>query len=276
MNSITCSLNMPGGIVGLLVTDSLEFGSFVAAIKPCEFSSLGGDIEEVASSLLLDENTVVYEACADFQEKSSLLILLRNGKKIWPVHVVHNQFGDGWADFWDSHKLRRGFKLVFGCERTWIFDVVVLMTNLEPLYYHWSTTAHEFQESSLMPFVIDDLGTPGHLRTSCLLSTMSTKDNIMQFGYDCGSGKCIFREFGKRFRDYFRDAGDYDIFLHMRNRWWAVSIINNRVDRPGLAHFFKALNLQPLDFLLVTAFDGGDVNVIVFTGDGIERVYPWT
>ncbi|KAF7150603.1 hypothetical protein RHSIM_Rhsim02G0185700 [Rhododendron simsii] len=310
-----------------------------------------GDIEEVASSLLLDENTVVYEACADFREKyghifpigstntwnskkamlkwankmiwfsflmkghvglpktfpqiagviirsssvlflpdwderfgnsstSSLWILLRNGKKIWPVHVVHNQFGDGWADFWESHKLRRGFKLVFGCERTWIFDVVVLTTNLEPLHCRWSTTAHEFQESSLMPSVIDDLGTPGHLRTSCLPSMMSTNDKTMQFGFDCGPGKCIFRVFQKRLRDYsrdyFRDAGDHDIFLRMRNGWWGIPIINNRVDRSGLARFFEALNLQPLDFLLVTAFDGADVNVMVFREDGIERVYPWT
>ncbi|KAI8554468.1 hypothetical protein RHMOL_Rhmol05G0101600 [Rhododendron molle] len=46
---------------------------------------------------------------------------------------------------------------------------------------------------SLMPFVIDDLGTPSHLRTSCFPSMMSTKDHIMQFEYDCGSEKCIFR-----------------------------------------------------------------------------------
>ncbi|XP_058212781.1 uncharacterized protein LOC131324717 [Rhododendron vialii] len=212
----------------------------------------------------------------DNSSKSSLWILLRNRGKIWPVHVTHNQFGEGWADFWDDHKLRRGFKLVFGCERSWIFDVIVLMTNLEPLYYSWSTTTQEFQESSLMPFVIDDLGTQRHLRTSCFPSMMSIKDNIMQFGYDCASGKCIYKVFGKRFRDFFHDAGVNEIFLHMRNKWWAVPGINNRVDRPSLALFFNAMNLEPLDFVLVTAFDATDVNVIVFIGDGIERVYPWT
>lgn len=208
--------------------------------------------------------------------KPSLWILLRNHGKIWPVHIIHNQFGEGWPDFWDNHKLRSGFKLVFGCERSWIFDVVVLMTNLEPLYYNWSTITHEFQESSLMPFVIDDLGTPGNLRTSCFPSTMSIKDHIMQFGYDCGSGKCMYKVFGKRFRDLCRIAGVDEIFLHMRNRSWAVPRINNRIDRQSLALFFDRLNLEPLDFLLVTAFDALDVNVIVFTGDGIERVYPWT
>ncbi|KAG5567101.1 hypothetical protein RHGRI_002611 [Rhododendron griersonianum] len=303
-------------------------------------ANYAGDIEKVASSLLADGNTVVYEACADFLEKygyifpvgstrvwnseeamltwadkmiwfsflyksrenkgpcwftkdistdswrnytflpdwderfgnsstSSVWILLRNRGKIWPVHVIHNQFGEGWADFWDSHKLKRGFKLVFGCERTWIFDVVVLMINLEPLHYDWSTTAHELQESSLMPYVIDDLRTPGN----CLPSTMSTTENIIQFGYDCGSGKCIYKVLGKRFRDFCHAVGVHEIFLHMRNKWWAVSTINNRIDRASLAVFFNALNLQPLDFLLITAFDATDVNVIVFTGDGIERVY---
>ncbi|KAG5537200.1 hypothetical protein RHGRI_024588 [Rhododendron griersonianum] len=210
------------------------------------------------------------------ESKSSLWILLRNQGKVWPVHVIHNQFGEGWADFWDSHKLRRGFKIVFGCERTWIFDVVVLMINLEPLYYDWSTITHEFQEASLMPMVIDDLGTPRHLRTSCFPSTMSTKERIMQFGYDCGSGKCIFKVFGKRFRDFCHDIHVDEVFIQMRNKWWAVPRINNRIDRASLAVFFNDLNLQPLDFLLVTAFDDMDVNVIVFTGDGIERVYPWT
>ncbi|XP_058192142.1 uncharacterized protein LOC131309543 [Rhododendron vialii] len=82
--------------------------------------------------------------------------------------------------------------------------------------------------------------------------------------------------FGKHFRDFFHDVGVNEIFLHMRNKWWAVPRINNWVDRPSLALFFNALNLEPLDFVLVTVFDATDVNVIVFIGDGIERVYPWT
>ncbi|KAG5557458.1 hypothetical protein RHGRI_007635 [Rhododendron griersonianum] len=298
-------------------------------------ANYAGDIEKVAFSLLADDNTVVYKACADFREKyyvfpigstrvwnseeamltyadkmiwfsflfrsresmyydlldmflpdwderfgneskSSLWILLRNQGKIWLVHVIHNQFGEGWADFWDSHKLRRGFKIIFGCERSWIFDVVVLMINLEPLYYDWSTITHEFQEASIMPFVIDDLGTPRHLRTSCFPSMMSTKERIMQFGYDCGSGKCIFKVFGKRFRDFCHDARVDEVFIQMRNKRWAVPRINNRIDRASLALFFNALNLQSLDFLLVIAFDAKDMNVIVFTADGIERVYHWT
>ncbi|KAI8561065.1 hypothetical protein RHMOL_Rhmol04G0307400 [Rhododendron molle] len=92
---------------------------------------------------------------------SSIWILLKNRGKVWPVHVIHNQLGDGWPEFWDSHKLRSGFKVVFGCERSWIFDVVVLMHNLEPVRnYKWSTTAHELQESSLMPYVVEEFGTP--------------------------------------------------------------------------------------------------------------------
>ncbi|KAI8543805.1 hypothetical protein RHMOL_Rhmol08G0247400 [Rhododendron molle] len=117
-----------------------------------------------------------------------------------------------------------------------------------------------------------------HLRTSCFPSTMSTKQNIMQFGYYCGSGKCMFKAFGKQFRDFFRYAGAdaHEVHLRMRNRWWTVPRINNRADRASLGLFFNALNLGPLDFLLVTAFDATDVNVIVFTGDGIERLYSWT
>lgn len=57
---------------------------------------------------------------------------------------------------------------------------------------------------------------------------------------------------------------------------WLFPRIKNRIDRSSLELFFNRLNLQPSDFLLVTAFDATDVNVIVFTGDGIERVYPWT
>ncbi|KAF7126766.1 hypothetical protein RHSIM_Rhsim11G0033100 [Rhododendron simsii] len=414
-----------------------------------------GDLEEVACSVLTDENTTIYVACGDFREKygyifpvgpieiwnskeamlawadkmiwfsflirshenegacwfskdistgswhdytflpnwderfgnssqSFVWVLLKNRGRIWPVHIVHNQFGEGWADFWDSHKLRRGFKLVFGCERSWIFDVVVLKTNLEPMYYGWSTTTHdELQESSLMPYVADDFGTPSYLRTSCLPSIMLTKDNMMQFGYNCGSEKCIFKAkikkllpnslegnskgstywfpnyvysqainkkvwsgrvrgcgfgptpkssrstcndfprfnvadeeermrdkqtirelqdkvqsqaaemstlkeqmdivmrhaglqvFGKRFRDLFHDAGVNEIFQHMRNKWWDVPRINNQVDRSSLELFFNALNLQPLDFLLVTAFDATDVNVILFTAIELLDKLNW-
>ncbi|KAF7127014.1 hypothetical protein RHSIM_Rhsim11G0171400 [Rhododendron simsii] len=117
--------------------------------------------------------------------QSFVWVLLKNRGRIWPIHVVHNQFGEGWADFWDSHKLRR--------ERSWIFDFIVLKTNLEPMYYGWSTTTHKVHESSLMPYVDDNFGTPSYLRTSCLPSIMLTKDNMMQFGYNCGSRKCIFK-----------------------------------------------------------------------------------
>ncbi|KAI8558194.1 hypothetical protein RHMOL_Rhmol04G0071000 [Rhododendron molle] len=208
---------------------------------------------------------------------SSIWILLKNRGKVWPVHVIHNQLGDGWPEFWDSHKLRSGFKVVFGCERSWIFDVVVLMHNLEPVRnYEWSTTAHELQESSLMPYVVEEFGTPRELRTSCFASAMSIKDNMLQFGYDCRSGKSIIRVFGKHLRDLFHYAGIDEIFVHMRNKWWSIPRINNRVDRLSLDLLLNDLNLQPLDFVLVTAFDDTDVNVIVFGGDGIEKLYPWT
>ncbi|KAF7127117.1 hypothetical protein RHSIM_Rhsim03G0026300 [Rhododendron simsii] len=208
--------------------------------------------------------------------KSSVWILLKNRGKVWPVHVVHNQLTDGWPEFWDSHKLRSGFKVVFGCERSWIFEVVVLMHNLEPLYYSWSKTNHELQESSLMPYVADDLGTPRHLRTSCFPSMMSITHHIMQFGYDCASRKCITRVFGRRFRNLFHDTGADEISLNMRNKRWSICKIKNRVDRFSLENFFNSLNLQERDFVLVTAFDAANVNVLVFTGDGVERMYPWT
>ncbi|KAI8532144.1 hypothetical protein RHMOL_Rhmol11G0190600 [Rhododendron molle] len=199
---------------------------------------------------------------------SSIWILLKNRGKVWPVHVIHNQLGDGWPEFWDSHKLRSGFKVVFGCERSWIFDVVVLMHNLEPLHnYEWSTTAHELQESSLMPYVVEVFGTPRDIRTSCFPSAMSIKDML------CNLDTIVF---GKYLRNLFHDAGVDEIFVHMRNRWWSIPRINNRVDRSSLDLLLNDLNLQPLDFLLVTAFDDTDVNVIVFGGDRIERLYPWT
>ncbi|KAI8534213.1 hypothetical protein RHMOL_Rhmol10G0071500 [Rhododendron molle] len=159
----------------------------------------------------------------------------------------------------------------------WIFDVVVLMHNLEPVRnYEWSTTAHELQESSLMPYVVEEFGTPRELRTSCFPSAMSIKDNMLQFGYDCRSGKSIIRVFGKHLRDLFHYAGVDKIFVHMRNKWWSIPRINNLVDCLSLDLLLNDLNLQPLDFVLVTAFDDTDVNVIVFGGDGIEKLYPWT
>ncbi|KAI8534171.1 hypothetical protein RHMOL_Rhmol10G0068400 [Rhododendron molle] len=58
-------------------------------------------------------------------------ILLKDGANVWPVHVINNRMEEGWLEFYFGNLLAKGYRVLFGCERAWIFEAIVLDQNLK-------------------------------------------------------------------------------------------------------------------------------------------------
>lgn len=65
-------------------------------------------------------------------------IWIAHGYRIWPVEVVDQRFCDGWDKFCDVHKLKPGYKVIFTCERRWIFHTIIMDENDVEVQFHWS------------------------------------------------------------------------------------------------------------------------------------------
>lgn len=75
-------------------------------------------------------------------------VLLKSGWRVFPIHVVHNKVVKGWVEFWFAHKLRSKFRLLFGAERKWVFDVVILDEEYNRIDYDWVTVNNELDIES--------------------------------------------------------------------------------------------------------------------------------
>lgn len=64
--------------------------------------------------------------------------LLKHGSRAWAVRVVDNQLCDLWCRFKRQHKLRFDHKIIWGCERKWIFEIIILDSNGCQQFYNWS------------------------------------------------------------------------------------------------------------------------------------------
>lgn len=136
-----------------------------------------------------------------------------HGYRIWPVEVIDQRFGDGWDKFRSVHQLKPGFKVIFACERKWIFHTVILDENDQEVRFHLSGPNMHCQQlhpplgrcaamlvvcsllsgksllkvglfsnlrlcyGSICCFVL------AGLRTSCLPSSISHEQTVLQFGH---------------------------------------------------------------------------------------------
>lgn len=226
---------------------------------------------------ITDDNAIGYQLMsfgyeAAFQGSSrKIWVLLKIGSKIWPVEVINNYFYEGWNTFWSDHGLQVGYKLVFGFDREWMFDVTVLDANLDVVEYKWSTPHNLIN-------IFPEMSASDAVRTSCAPSFMFTGCWMMQFGYVWGSANSFIKMLTTRLAPFVVVCNiepDEQLSIRMHRTCWVISGGNGRFCRTNVKRFLEELDLQPLDFVLVTVFGASDIRVIVFNKNGLERVYSW-
>ncbi|KAI8551265.1 hypothetical protein RHMOL_Rhmol06G0172100 [Rhododendron molle] len=168
-------------------------------------------------------------------------ILVVHGYRIWAVDVIDQRFGGGWDEFGAVHELRPGFKVIFACERKWIFHTIILDQNDREVRFHWSgVNMHRRQ-----------LHAPHALRTSCLPSLVSHEGTVLKFGYLHLPVVQPRLEFEAHLREAFREFDLEEMVIRMGDCVWNVTINDMRLDVQMFDQFFAALDLSYLDFVLV-------------------------
>lgn len=76
-------------------------------------------------------------------ESGDYWVLLRSGWRVFPVRVVNNKIDKGGIEFWAAHELQSKYTLLFGAERKWVFDVVILDEQYKRVQYSWASVDNE-------------------------------------------------------------------------------------------------------------------------------------
>lgn len=77
---------------------------------------------------------------------SSTWVILRHGLKAWPVEIVDHGFRNGWDVFRQAHGLQENHKIVFGCERKWVFHTIMFDADGREIVFDWSGLNGRWQD----------------------------------------------------------------------------------------------------------------------------------
>lgn len=81
--------------------------------------------------------------------------MIRHGNRVWPILVVGRlMFNNTWDEFCDFHGLKIGYRVVFACERRWVFNTFLFNENGEQMTYNWTDPADAFQQLYPVPGVV--------------------------------------------------------------------------------------------------------------------------
>lgn len=74
----------------------------------------------------------------------------------------------------------------------------------------------------------------------------------------------------------FRDTGMQEIKITMGTRAWMVPFVGGSLDSVALGQFVATLELDVFDSVFVAVSPALELQVIVFDGDSVEKVYEWS
>lgn len=192
--------------------------------------------------------------------------LLKNGSKVWPVHVVNHRFRDNWSNFLKDQGVKPGYNIVFGCHKQWIFDVIILNKELDRVQRSWNTSASILYQIYYPPYMT---------KTSCLPSIMQRLFQGEQFG-------CVFQNIVRlteileeKMHHHLHDGELKEVCIRTGNRRWKIPVLNGKLSHWSMTKFVEHHKLGPTDFHFFGISDDGTIQGLIFARHGGERTYCW-
>ncbi|XP_058217257.1 uncharacterized protein LOC131328317 [Rhododendron vialii] len=173
---------------------------------------------------------------------SSAWVVLRHGKKAWSVEIVSHEFRRNWNEFHQAHQLEVDHRIVFSCERKWIFHTAMFGKDGYELLFDWSGPAGRWQ----------DLPPPsGNLHTACLPSILVDSHAVLKFIYFNVYGPDLRSEFNLRLRHVFGMLALEQMEIKMGSRTWIIPVQNLQVNIEAFNQFATALFVQCLNHVMI-------------------------
>lgn len=200
------------------------------------------------------------------QENVSTWIVIRHGNRVWPILVVGRlMFNNTWDEFCDFHGLKIGYRVVFACERRWVFNTFLFNENGEQMTYNWTDPADAFQQ--LYPV-------PDNLHTACLPSVFEHDASLTKFLCEYTTDDALQQAFTRYLNSYIEELNVEALVFKAANKTWTIPLMNDRqLNVVAFSNFCTDLLLQPFDFLLVgVCFDQIGRVIIFRSSDGTEKI----
>ncbi|XP_058198693.1 uncharacterized protein LOC131314204 [Rhododendron vialii] len=198
---------------------------------------------------------------------SGTWVILRHGLKAWSVQVVNQEFRNGWDDFREAHGLKADHKIVFGCERKWVFHTIMFDADGRELVFDWSGPNGHWQD--LPPLA-------GGVRTACLPSTLTPHNAVVKFVYFNVYGPELRTGIETRLRYVFRMLALEQMVVKMADRTWIIPIQDLRLNVDAFNQLAASLHVQCLNHIMFVMLPTIEFRVIVFDGRyDSERIYDW-
>ncbi|XP_058228378.1 uncharacterized protein LOC131336518 isoform X2 [Rhododendron vialii] len=90
------------------------------------------------------------------------------------LHVINNSLEDGWGEFYDDNHLQQEFKIIFGYQHKWIFEVFMLDENLN---------RDKYGPMNANSDLVDNNAPSGEIMTAWLPSIFFADRYPLQFAY---------------------------------------------------------------------------------------------
>lgn len=85
----------------------------------------------------------------------------------------------------------------------------------------------------------------------------------------------IWQAFQNHLEPFFEDDGEQQIVFALQEHEWTIPVIKGTMNDEALADFIAELDLFIGEFIAVLITNELLARVIVFNGEGAEKIYPW-
>lgn len=199
-------------------------------------------------------------------ENVTTWIVIRHGYRVWPILVVGRMmFNNSWNDFCRVHNLRIGCRVVFGCERRWVFNTFLFDENGKEMTYAWTNPYDPLQQ--LHPV-------PDHLRTACFPSMFEHEASLVRFLCEYTTENSLRLAFASFLAEYIEDLKVEALVFKAANRRWTLQVTDDGgFDPVAFSTLCDDLFLHPFDFVMVGVCFDESVRIIIFrSNDGSEKI----
>ncbi|KAI8532141.1 hypothetical protein RHMOL_Rhmol11G0190500 [Rhododendron molle] len=190
-------------------------------------------------------------------------ILLKNQARVWPVKIVDHRFGVGWEEFCIQNYLMNGYQIVLTSETTCIFEVLIFNKEHTSVF-----SAYSNQNALPAPFY----HLPAVLQTSCFPGIWFDRTTIDEFTINCDTEDDMLKN---RLEPFFEHDGEQQIVFALQTHEWTIPVIDGVMNDEALVDFIGELDLFIGEFIAILMTKQLLARVIVFDGEGGEKIYPW-
>ncbi|KAI8561066.1 hypothetical protein RHMOL_Rhmol04G0307500 [Rhododendron molle] len=190
-------------------------------------------------------------------------ILLKNQARVWPVQIVHRRFGVGWEEFCIQNNLMNGYQIVLTSETTCIFEVLIFNKEHTSVF-------NEYSNQNALPAPFYHL--PAVLQTSCFPGIWFDRTTVGEFTISCDTEEDMLKN---HLEPFFEHDGEQQIVFALQAHEWTIPVIDGVMNDEALVDFIGELDLFMGEFIAILMSKELLARVIVFDGEGGEKIYPW-